>query len=225
MSKILKYPNNSGFTLLELIVVIAIISVLTAMSVPYYNDYITDSRVSVLKQNMANIRKVVNQFRGDQGRGPFLVKVMDNNNADLIHESQASGLNGSSELFTGAIQIISQTTPHTMRRTNLKYLPSAPVLSDPADGSKITTISNIKSSAYFVDVDNTSGAGVFDMDKDFAYLEGNNNTQFNATFDSVLYNFTGNPDSTYDSVGVFGVDLFALDYIDFTVQSSEGTKY
>lgn len=211
--------HNHGYTLIELIIVVAIIAVLTAMAVPYYKDYIYDSRVGVLKQNMANIRKVINQFRGDMLRGPYLVAVASG--GTIIHNSQINGLTSDSELSGGPIQIISADPLKFMRRTNLKYLPAVPELYDPVDGSRITKFNTATSSSYFVDYDTTSGAGVYDIDKDFAYYEGNNTTKYDdSSYDKVILNETGKPDSDF-----IGSPTLPLDYIDFTVKSSDGSVY
>ena len=69
--------NKKGFSLIELLIVVAIIAVLAGVAIPYYNDYIIDSRTSVLQNNLATIRKAINQFRADNQRGPILRQIKE----------------------------------------------------------------------------------------------------------------------------------------------------
>ena len=79
--------NKKGFTLIELLIVIAIMSILVGVAVPYYNDYVVESRRSVLQSNIATIRKAINQFRADNQRGPARVRIITPNpkaNVDVL---------------------------------------------------------------------------------------------------------------------------------------------
>jgi type IV pilus assembly protein PilA len=47
---------NNGFSLVELMIVVAIISIIAAISVPMYQDYILSARVGVMTTNIQSIR-------------------------------------------------------------------------------------------------------------------------------------------------------------------------
>lgn len=63
MKKIQK--NNKGFTLVELIVVIAILGVLAAVLVPQYIQYVEKSRVAADKNTVATIEQAINVLCAD----------------------------------------------------------------------------------------------------------------------------------------------------------------
>ena len=46
-----KTSNSQGFTLVELMIAVAIVGILSAIAVPAYNDYISTSQNGVAKQN------------------------------------------------------------------------------------------------------------------------------------------------------------------------------
>jgi general secretion pathway protein G len=60
----------SGYTLIELIIVIAIISLLIAVAVPLYTKSIQRTKETVLKQNLFNIRTVIDEYTFDKKAAP-----------------------------------------------------------------------------------------------------------------------------------------------------------
>jgi general secretion pathway protein G len=60
----------SGFTLIELLVVMAIIATLLTLAVPRYFNSVEKSRETVLRQNLAQTREVLDKYYGDHGRYP-----------------------------------------------------------------------------------------------------------------------------------------------------------
>ncbi|MDD3146326.1 MAG: prepilin-type N-terminal cleavage/methylation domain-containing protein [Candidatus Riflebacteria bacterium] len=217
--------KKQGFTIIELLIVIAIISILVGVAVPYYNDYITDARLSVLKQNIATFRNSVNQFRGDNLRGPFAVPV--NLSGSTILTDPLSGSTTGSELIAGPIQIIDN---EAKRRPNIKYLPSMPVFADPFSGGNITppNFATASPSAYFYDRVNI---GSFDFDPDniaatndseFAFIDGNNDQMYNSNTDTILF---FDSTASYPGGVLPGGVATALDYTHVTLIDSTGNSY
>lgn len=59
-----------GFTLVELMVVMAIIALLLALALPRYFNHLEQSRDTILKQDLAVMRDAIDKFHGDRGRYP-----------------------------------------------------------------------------------------------------------------------------------------------------------
>ncbi|MBV8573316.1 MAG: type II secretion system protein [Acidobacteriaceae bacterium] len=59
-----------GFTLVELMVVMAIVSVLLAIAVPIYQKSITRAKESVLRNNLFTIRTMIDEYTLDKQKAP-----------------------------------------------------------------------------------------------------------------------------------------------------------
>jgi type IV pilus assembly protein PilE len=60
-----KQPLDSGFTLLEVMVVTAIIAILAAIAVPAYDSYITRGKITEATSNLGGLRVQMEQFYQD----------------------------------------------------------------------------------------------------------------------------------------------------------------
>ncbi len=59
-----------GFTLIELMVVMAIISIIVSIAVPIYQKSITRARESVLRNNLFTIRAMIDEYTIDKQKAP-----------------------------------------------------------------------------------------------------------------------------------------------------------
>jgi general secretion pathway protein G len=59
-----------GFTLIELMIVMAIIAVLMAVALPIYSRSIMRSKESVLKNNLFTLRTVIDEYTYDKQKAP-----------------------------------------------------------------------------------------------------------------------------------------------------------
>jgi general secretion pathway protein G len=59
-----------GFTLIELMIVMAIIAVLLSIALPIYTRSITRAKESVLKNNLFTMRNVIDEYTYDKQKAP-----------------------------------------------------------------------------------------------------------------------------------------------------------
>ncbi|HET6439578.1 MAG TPA: prepilin-type N-terminal cleavage/methylation domain-containing protein [Anaeromyxobacter sp.] len=62
--------RRQGFTLLELLVVMAIIATLLTIAVPRYFRSLQRSREAVLRQDLTTLRESIDKYYGDTGKYP-----------------------------------------------------------------------------------------------------------------------------------------------------------
>ena len=106
-------PGSRGYTLIELIIVMAIISILLATAVPMYQKSLVRTKESLLKNNLFTLRTVIDEFTFDKQKAPQTLQ-------DLVDQGYLRGvpldpITGSSEtwrvVMEDAVSTVDQTQP------------------------------------------------------------------------------------------------------------------
>jgi general secretion pathway protein G len=70
MVRKLKASRNSGFTLLEMMIVMIIMGILLSIALPIYNQALVKARESVLRNDLFEMRKLISQYTIDKQKAP-----------------------------------------------------------------------------------------------------------------------------------------------------------
>ncbi len=70
MKKKLLSSRQQGFTLIEMIIVFTLIGILVGLGIPQYKYAVKRARESVLRENLFQMRKLINQYYADKGKYP-----------------------------------------------------------------------------------------------------------------------------------------------------------
>jgi general secretion pathway protein G len=68
--------GESGFTLIELIIVLSIIGLLVGLGLPQYKSATVKAREAVLKENLFILRRLIDQYAQDKGKYPASLQAL-----------------------------------------------------------------------------------------------------------------------------------------------------
>ena len=125
--------NSAGFTLVELLVVISMISILAAMGVAQYRNSVRRTQEAVLKKDLFEMRDVIDQYYADKGKYPSSLDAL---------------------VSDGYLRKI-PVDPMTESAETWQTIPAEP---DPANPSAEPGIYNVKSGAPGTSLDGSSYA-------------------------------------------------------------------
>jgi general secretion pathway protein G len=113
--------RTKGFTLLELMIVLFIIVILAAVTLPQFQKSVLKARETVLKDNLHTMRRMINQYSADKGKLPQELNdlvtegylrelpidpMTDNNEWDVKRDTDVNSLDNEQ----GIVDVFSKST-------------------------------------------------------------------------------------------------------------------
>lgn len=90
---------QKGFTLIELMIVVAIIGILAAVAIPSYQDYTARAQVAEAVEMLTGVKTPLAEFYADKGRWPA-----DASLADMVGNICGTGTVGTSCKYTAKLE-------------------------------------------------------------------------------------------------------------------------
>ena len=117
-----RFPHSSrrsrsrrefGFTMVELMIVMAIIVILISIAIPQYQKAIVRSKESVLKNNLFTLRQVIDEYTYDKQKAPQ--SLQDLVSAGYLRDIPIDPMTDSNQtwhtIMEDALQSVDQTEP------------------------------------------------------------------------------------------------------------------
>ena len=93
-ARTIKNHNLAGFTLIEVMITVAVVAILAAVAMPQYFDYVTRSRLVEAKTNLVDMRTRLEQFFLDNRAYP-----------GVVHRHRVGARRGRKDLPAGLRQV------------------------------------------------------------------------------------------------------------------------
>lgn len=95
---------QQGFTLIELMIVVAIIGILAAVAIPAYQDYTSRAKVTEPVALLGGLKTDVGHYYTDKGSLPTLAQLTAFAGAKVIEGKYTSVITGTAGLFTATLK-------------------------------------------------------------------------------------------------------------------------
>jgi type IV pilus assembly protein PilE len=100
--------RQNGFTLIELMIAIAILAIVAAIAIPAYNGYIRESRLGAMRMNLDTLRIAVEAFRLDSAQSNYGASAVSGTTIDTRYGWRPEGDSGA---YTYTVSPTSAATP------------------------------------------------------------------------------------------------------------------
>lgn len=104
--------RSLGFTMIELMIVMAVISILVAVAVPMYQKSVIRAKESVLRQNLFTLRTVIDEYTYDKAKAPQ--SLQDLVSAGYLRQIPIDPMTGEADWvieMEDAVTSVNQTEP------------------------------------------------------------------------------------------------------------------
>jgi len=102
-----------GFTMIEMMIVMAIIVILVSIAIPQYQKAIIRSKESVLRNNLTTLRQMIDEYTYDRQKAPQ--SLQDLVASGYLREIPFDPITGSNDtwhvIMEDALQSVDQTAP------------------------------------------------------------------------------------------------------------------
>ena len=108
-----RLKSRRGYTLIELIIVLAIISILVSVAVPVYQKSLIRTKESLLKNNLFTLRTVIDEYTFDKKKAPQTLQ--DLVSEGYLREVPLDPLTGNNQswrtIMEDSLSMVDQTQP------------------------------------------------------------------------------------------------------------------
>ena len=105
--------GRRGFTLIEIMVVMAVVTIIVSIAVPLYQKSILRAKESVLRNNLFTLRTVIDEYSYDKGKAPQ--SLQDLVTDGYLRQTPIDPVTGSDQswkvIMEEATQSVNQTEP------------------------------------------------------------------------------------------------------------------
>jgi general secretion pathway protein G len=126
--------GQRGFTLLELIIVIAIVGILATIAMPALKNVPIRAKESVLKTNLRTLRDMIDQYYGDKGKYPTALEALVDEG--YVRKLPVDPMTHSSETWVPVYEEIDPEHPPAETESD----PAKPGIVDVHSGSPLNSI-------------------------------------------------------------------------------------
>jgi general secretion pathway protein G len=111
-NRLWRTSGRRGYTLIEIIIVMTVMSILLSAAVPLYTRVVQRTKESVLRNNLFSIRTVIDEYTYDKQKAPqSLQDLVSEGYLRQIPEDPIAGGNEWKVIMEDALTMVNQTEP------------------------------------------------------------------------------------------------------------------